>query len=107
MWVSDECECAGEDLSGYVVSGRDAPDSDELAEFEVQMEEFVPSNSAPSGTGTDDSQWVRNCVELPGYARWRVPVSSPSHSTMLYAMMQVDESSQDQVIHGRVSTEQT
>ena len=37
MRVSDECECAGEDLSESVVSGRDAPDSGELAEFKVQM----------------------------------------------------------------------
>ena len=107
MRVSDECECAGEDLSEYVVSGRDAPDSDELAEFEVQMEEFVPNNSAPSGTGTDDSQWARSCVELPRYARGWVPMSSPSHSTMLYTMMQVDMSSDVRVIHGRASTEQT
>ena len=34
-------------------------------------------------------------------------MSSPSHSTMLYTMMQVDMSSEDQVIHGRASTEQT
>ena len=95
------------DLSEYVVSGWDPPDSGELAEFEVQMKELVPSNSAPSGAGTDDSQWVRSCVELPGYARGWVP-SSPSHSTMLYTMMQVDtSSSEDQVIHGRASTEQT
>ena len=95
------------DLSEYIVSGRDTPDSGELAEFEVQLQEFVPNNSAPSGASTDDSQWVHNCVELPGYARGWVPVSSPSHSTMLYTMMQVDMSSEDQVIHGRASTEQT
>ena len=35
-----------------------------------------PLNSAPSGAGTDDSQWVRSCVELPEYARGWVPVFS-------------------------------
>ena len=54
---------------------RDAPDSAELAEFKVQMQEFVPSNSAPSGAGMEGSQWVRSCVELPGYAKGWVPVS--------------------------------
>ena len=61
------------DLSEYVVSGRGTPDSGELAEFEVQMQEFVPSNSAAAGAGADDSQWVRSCVELAGYARGWVP----------------------------------
>ena len=42
MWVSDECACV--DLSEYVVSSRDPPDSSELAEFEVQMAELVPNN---------------------------------------------------------------
>ena len=73
------------------------------------MEEMVPSNrdSASSGAGMDDPQWVRSCVELPGYARGWVPVSSPSHSTMLHTMMQVGMSSEDQMIHGRASTEET
>ena len=52
------------DVSEYVVSGRDAPDSDALAELEVHMQEFVPSTSAPWGDGKDDSQWVRSCVDL-------------------------------------------
>ena len=52
-------------------------------------------------------QGARSCVELPGYARGWVPLPSPSHSTMLYTMMQVDRSLEDQVVHGRASTEQT
>ena len=89
MQVGDECACV--DLSEYVVSGQGPPDSSELAEFEIQMAELVPNkrDSAPSGAGMDDPQWVRSCVELPVYARGWVPVSSPSHSTMLYTMMQV------------------
>ena len=66
MRVSDECEGAGEELSEYVVSGRDALDSDELAEFKAQMEEFVPWKLSPLG---EDPQWVRSCVELLGYAK--------------------------------------
>ena len=107
MRVSGEWECV--DLSEYVVSGWDPPNASELAEFEVQMEELVPNSrdSASSGAGMDDPEWVRSCLELPGYASSWVPVSSPSHSTMLYTMMQVDMSSEDQVVHGRASTEQT
>ena len=77
--------------------------------MEVQMEEVVSSNRDPASSrpGEDDPQWVRSCVELLGYARGWVPVSFPSHSTMLYTMMQVDMSPEDQVVHGRASTEQT
>ena len=41
------------------------------------------------------ARWVRSCVELPGYARGWIPLPSPSHSTMLYTMMQVDRSPED------------
>ena len=106
---------------GYVMSGsvwiclnmlcrvRNPPNSSELAEFEVHMEQLVPNSrdSASSGACMDDPQWVRRCVEMLGYARGLGPVSSPSHSTMLYTMMEVDMSSKDQVVHGRASTEQT
>ena len=93
MRVSDECECAGVDLSEYVVSGRGAPDSSELAEFlKFRCKNLCPVTQPPR-VGTDDSQWVRSCVELLGYARGWVPVSSPSHSTMLYTMMQMNMSS--------------
>ena len=68
MRVSDEWGFV--DLSEYGVSGRDPPNSSELAEFEVQMEELVPNSrdSASTGAGMDDPQWLRSCVELPGYA---------------------------------------
>ena len=121
MQMSDEYA----DLSEYAVclevvpgspSDQDLPSPvaprfgpNDLTEYEVQMEEVGLSNRdpAPSGPCVGDLWWVRNCVELLGYARGWVPLPSPSHSTVLHTMMQVDMSSEDQVVHGRASTEQT
>ena len=83
----------------------------DLAEFEVLVVEtgIRHGGLTSSGLCADDppTRWVRSCVELPGYARGWVPEPSPTHSTMLYTMMQVDRSPEAQVAHGRASTEHT
>ena len=70
--------------------------------FEVPVVEASLGSREPAPTGqcVEDppARWVRSCVELPGYARGRVPLSSPSHSTTLDTMMQVDRSLEDHVV---------
>ena len=91
--------------------GPITPGPSDLTEFQVpEVEASLGSREpAPAGQCVEDPppRWVRSCVELPGYARGWVPLSSPTHSTMLYTMMQVDGILEDQVVHGRASTEQT
>ena len=108
------------DLSEYTVHVEAMPRSpspmtpgsgpSDPTEFEVPVAEATLCNRglAPSGLCVEDppARRVRSCVELPGYARGRIPLPSPSHSAMLYTMMQVDRSPEDQVVHGRASTKQ-
>ena len=70
--------------------------------------------SSPNLSNFEDDasplQWVRSCAELPGVARGWVTLSSPTHSTMLYSMMQEGMASHQvgaMVGHGQASTEQT
>ena len=83
----------------------------DLAEFEIPALETGIHHGGPisSGLCADDppTQWVRSCVELPSYARSWVPEPSPTHSTVLYKMMQVNGSLEAQVAHGRACTKQT
>ena len=83
----------------------------DLTEYEVPVEDVRLCNQEPPPFGPcvedQPARWVCSCVELPVYARGWVPLPSPSPLTMLYTMVQVDGSLEDQVVHGRASTEQT
>ena len=79
-----------------------APDSgsSDLAEYEVPVVETGICHEELTTQEDMPTRWVRSCVELPSW----VPKPAPTHSTMLYSMMQVNRA---QVVHGRASKEQT
>ena len=81
--------------------------SNDLAEFEVPVAETGICHEELTTLEDPPTRWVRSYVELLGYARGSDLEPSPTHSTILYSMMQVDRSIEAQVVHGRASTEQT
>ena len=101
---SPEARCPSE--IGHMALDPVTPGSGpgDLTEFEVPVVEtgIRHEGLASSGLCADDppARCVRSCVEVPGYARGWVPEPSPTHSTMLYTMMQVDRSPEAQAVHG-------